>query len=505
MSLIVPTSEGGDGTFSGILWTYDLNGNEPVCRHATINDRAHFLGRDECFAYNKKRSEVLKENAKYGGKWRIPKMTTAETKVATPCVPQNQQHSNESQNYDNFEKCEEHKLEELANRIGARHEQPVYDEHESLKEHDDLKKQIAALSETLAVFRETIVDNTNCVGGIAHKLLMCERENKKSKDELKEALQKLEAAQFLLDEHEKGALQQLLDNESKGQQKQKDELLKTIQINQQKHIEQISMIVKVAIEKSETDRQGENRQNLEQVSNIVNAAGKVAIEKSETDRVRISDIVNDGKVAIEKCVSESSRINYTILILLGVGLLAQQYLLNVATLQSVREKALKTEPTYLSALTSILKGGLAAICDVARDSKSFNEALTLLQLSVKDDQCDEGGDICDTKVEIRGMKLIIKRMTVEMLEVLEALYRRTKYDGTVHGSCGQIVKRIDRTSAQLMLIKLQRPALIIIQAFSKCIKHSEISEEVFNNWYATLHNLETDVDQMEKIRGMISL
>ena len=129
---------------------------------------------------------------------------------------------------------------------------------------------------------------------------------------------------------------------------------------------------------------------------------KVAIEKSETDRVRISDIVNDGKVAIEKCVSESSRINYTILILLGVGLLAQQYLLNVATLQSVREKALKTEPTYLSALTSILKGGLAAICDVARDSKSFNEASTLLQLSVKDDQCDEGGDICDTKVEIRG-------------------------------------------------------------------------------------------------------
>jgi len=483
MSLIVPTSEDGDGTFSGILWTYDLNGNEPVCRHATINDRAHFFGRDECFAYNKKRSEVLKENAKYGGKWRIPKMTTAETKVATPCVPQNQQHSNESQNYDNFKKCEEHKLEELANRIGARHEQPVYDEHESLKEHDDLKKQIAALSETLAVFRETIVDNTNCVGGIAHKLLMCERENKKSKDELKEALQKLEAAQFLLDEHEKGALQQLLDNESKGQQKQKDELLKTIQINQQKHIEQISMIVKVAIEKSETDRQGENRQNLEQVSNIV----------------------NDGKVAIEKCVSESSRINYTLLILLGVGLLAQQYLLNVATLQSVREKALKTEPTYLSALTSILKGGLAAICDVARDSKSFNEALTLMQFSVKDDQCDEGGDICDTKVEIRGMKLIIKKMTVEMLEVLEALYRRTMYDGTVHGSCGQIVKRIDGTSAQLMLIKLQRPALIIIQAFSKCIKHSEISEEVFNNWYATLHNLETDVDQMEKIRGMISL
>ncbi|MFB1020279.1 MAG: hypothetical protein QMC37_08580, partial [Flavobacteriales bacterium] len=323
--------------------------------------------------------------------------------------------------------------------------------------------------------------------------------------ELKEALQKLEAAQILLDEHEKGALQQLLINESEGQQKQKEELLKTIQINQQKHIEQISMIVKVAIEKSETDRQGENRQNLEQVSNIVNAAGKVAIEKSETDRVRISDIVNDGKVAIEKCVSESSRINYTILILLGVGLLAQQYLLNVATLQSVREKALKTEPTYLSALTSILKGGLAAICDVARDSKSFNEALTLMQFSVKDDQCDEGGDICDTKVEIRGMKLIIKRMTVEMLEVLEALYRRTKYDGTVHGSCGQIVKRIDRTSAQLMLIKLQRPALIIIQAFSKCIKHSEISEEVFNNWYATLHNLETDVDQMEKIRGMIRL
>jgi hypothetical protein len=483
MSLNVPTSEDGDGTFSGILWTYDLNGNEPVCRHATINDRAHFFGRDECFAYNTKRSEVLKENAKYGGKWRIPKMTTTDTKVATPCVPQNQQHSNESQNYDNFKKCEEHKLEELANRIGARHEQPVYDEHESLKEHDDLKKQIAALSETLAVFRETLVDNTNCVGGIAHKLLMCERENKKSKDELKEALQKLEAAQFLLDEHEKGALQQLLDNESKGQQKQKDELLKTIQINQQKHIEQISMIVKVAIEKSETDRQGENRQNLEQVSNIV----------------------NDGKVAIEKCVSESSRINYTLLILLGVGLLAQQYLLNVATLQSVREKALKTEPTYLSALTSILKGGLAAICDVARDSKSFNEALTLMQLSVKDDQCDEGGDICDTKVEIRGMKLIIKKMTVEMLEVLEALYRRTMYDGTVHGSCGQIVKRIDGTSAQLMLIKLQRPALIIIQAFSKCIKHSEISEEVFNNWYATLHNLETDVDQMKKIRGMISL
>ena len=200
MSLSVPPFKGGDGTFSGILWTYDLNGNEPVCRHATINDRAHFLGRDECFAYNKKRSEVLKDNAKYGGKWRIPKMTTAETKVATPCVPQNQQHSNESQNYDNFKKCEEHKLEELANRIGARHEQPVYDEHESLKEHDDLKKQIAALSETLAVFRETIVDNTNCVGGIAHKLLMCERENKKSKDELKEALQKLEAAQFVLDE-----------------------------------------------------------------------------------------------------------------------------------------------------------------------------------------------------------------------------------------------------------------------------------------------------------------
>ena len=65
-------------------------------------------------------------------------MTTTDTKVATPCVPQSQQHSNESQNYDNFEKCEEHKLEELANRIGARHEQPVYDEHESLKEHDDL-------------------------------------------------------------------------------------------------------------------------------------------------------------------------------------------------------------------------------------------------------------------------------------------------------------------------------------------------------------------------------
>ena len=108
--------------------------------------------------------------------------------------------------------------------------------------------------------------------------------------------------------------------------------------------------------------------------------------------------------------------------------------------------------------------------------------------------------------------MIIKRMTVEMLEVLEALYRRTKYDGTVHGSCGQIVKRIDRTSAQLMLIKLQRPALIIIQAFSKCIKHSEISEEVFNNWYATLHNLETDgrlrfmdVDQMAEIRVMIRL
>jgi hypothetical protein len=281
---------------------------------------------------------------------------------------------------------------------------------------------------------------------IAHKLLMYERENKKSKEELKEALQKLEAAQFLLDEKEKDALQQLLDN-------------------------------------------------LEQVSNIVNAAGKVAIEKSETDRVRISNIVNDGKVAIMKCVSESSRINYTILILLGVGLLAQKYLLNVATLQSVREKALKTEPTYLSALTSILKGGLAAICDLARDSKSFNEALKLLQFSVKDDQCDEGGDVCDTKVEIRGMKLIIKRMTVEMLEVLEALYRRTKHDGTVHGSCGQIVKRIDRTSAQLMLIKLQRPALIIIQACSKCIKHSEIFEEVFNNWYATLHNLETDVDQ----------
>ena len=152
-------------------------------------------------------------------------------------------------------------------------------------------------------------------------MLMYERENKKSKEELKEALQKLEAAQILLDEHEKGALQQLLDNESEGQQKQK-ELLQTIEIYQQKHLEQISMIVKVAIEKSETDRQGENRQNLEQVSNIVNAAGKVAIEKSETDRVRISDIVNDGKVAIEKCVSESSRINYTILILLGVGLLA---------------------------------------------------------------------------------------------------------------------------------------------------------------------------------------
>ena len=500
MSLIVPpTSEGGDGTFSGILWTYDLNGNEPVCRHATINDRAHFFGRDECFAYNTKRSEVLKENAKYGGKWRIPKMTTTDTKVATPCVPQNQQHSNESPNYDNFEKCEEHKLEELANRIGARHEQPLVGiagaaPRAVFDEHDDLKKQIVALSETLAVFRETLVDNTNCVGGIAHKLLMYERDNKKSKDELKEALQKLEAAQFILDEHEKDALQQLLNNASEGQQKQ-EELLQTIEIYQQKHLEQISMIVKVAIEKSETDRQGENRQNLEQVSNIVNAAGKVAIEKSETDRVRISDIVNDGKVAIEKCVSESSRINYTILILLGVGLLAQQYLLNVATLQSVREKALKTEPTYLSALTSILKGGLAAICDVARDSKSFNEALTLMQFSVKDDQCDEGGDICDTKVEIRGMKLIIKRMTVEMLEVLEALYRRTKYDGTVHGSCDQIVKRIDRTSAQLMLIKLQRPALIIIQAFSKCIKHSEISEEVFNNWYATLHNLETDVDQ----------
>ena len=190
MSLIVPTSEDGDGTFSGILWTYDLNGNEPVCRHATINDRAHFFCGDECFAYNTKRSEVLNENAKYGGKWRIPKMTTTDTKVATPCVPQNQQHSNESQNYDNFEKCEEHKLEELANRIGARHEQPVYDEHESLKEHDDLKKQIAALSETLAVFRETLEDNTNCVGGIAHKLLMYERENKKSKEELKEALQK---------------------------------------------------------------------------------------------------------------------------------------------------------------------------------------------------------------------------------------------------------------------------------------------------------------------------
>jgi hypothetical protein len=62
-------------------------------------------------------------------------------------------------------------------------------------EHDDLKKQIAALSETLAVFRETLVDDTNCVGGIAHKLLMYERDNKKSKEELKEALQKLEAAQ----------------------------------------------------------------------------------------------------------------------------------------------------------------------------------------------------------------------------------------------------------------------------------------------------------------------
>ena len=58
MSLNVPTSEDGDGTFSGILWTYDLNGNEPVCRHATINDRAHLLGRDECFAYNAERSEV---------------------------------------------------------------------------------------------------------------------------------------------------------------------------------------------------------------------------------------------------------------------------------------------------------------------------------------------------------------------------------------------------------------------------------------------------------------
>ncbi|MFB1020280.1 MAG: hypothetical protein QMC37_08585, partial [Flavobacteriales bacterium] len=210
MSLSVPPFKGGDGTFSGILWTYDLNGNEPVCRHATINDRAHFFGRDECFAYNTKRSEVLKENAKYGGKWRFPKMTTTDTKVATPCVPKDhvalrEHHSDESPNYDNFEKCEEQKLEELANRIGARHEQPLVGiagaaPRAVFDEHDDLKKQIAALSETLAVFRETLVDNTNCVGGIAHKLLMYERENKKSKEELKEALQKLEAAQILLDE-----------------------------------------------------------------------------------------------------------------------------------------------------------------------------------------------------------------------------------------------------------------------------------------------------------------
>ena len=41
---------------------------------------------------------------------------------------------------------------------------------------------------------------------IAHKLLMYERENKKSKEELKEALQKLEAAQVLLDGKEKDAL-----------------------------------------------------------------------------------------------------------------------------------------------------------------------------------------------------------------------------------------------------------------------------------------------------------
>jgi hypothetical protein len=167
----------------------------------------------------------------------------------------------------------------------------------------------------------TAADGVTQAQAREEKLLMYERENKKSKEELKEALQKLEATQFVLDEKEKDALQQLLDNASEGQQKQ-EELLQTIENIQQKNLEQISKIVNVAIEKSETDRQGENRQNLEQVSNIVNAAGKVAIEKSETDRVRISDIVNDGKVAIEKCVSESSRINYTILILLGVGLLA---------------------------------------------------------------------------------------------------------------------------------------------------------------------------------------
>jgi hypothetical protein len=207
------------------------------------------------------------------------------------------------------------------------------------------------------VFRQALVDNTNCVVGvIGHKLLMYERDNKKSKEELKEALQKLDAAQGLLDKKDI-ALQQLLDNKS-----DQDQLLKEIENIQQNHIDQISNIVKVAIEKSETDRQRENHQNLEQISDIVNAAAKVAIEKSETDRVQISDILNGGKVAIEKCVSESSRINYKILILMGVGLLAQQYLLNVVMLQSVREKALQTEPTRTWKLVIVIRW-VTSICN----------------------------------------------------------------------------------------------------------------------------------------------
>jgi hypothetical protein len=88
------------------------------------------LGPNECYAYNAKRSAVLTNNAKYDGEWRFPKMTTIDTKVATPCVPKDhvalrEQHSDESPNYDNFEKCEEQKLEELVNRTSARHEQPL--------------------------------------------------------------------------------------------------------------------------------------------------------------------------------------------------------------------------------------------------------------------------------------------------------------------------------------------------------------------------------------------
>jgi hypothetical protein len=44
---------------------------------------------------------------------------------------------------------------------------------------------------------------------------------------------------------------------------------------------------------------------------------------------------------------------------------------------------------------------------------------------------------------------------------------------------------------------------VLLAYYIRCTE--EISEEVFNNWYATLHNLETDVDQMAEIRGMIRL